>query len=117
MNAKAIKTDKTLKAQKRIQKVFHWVEEHYSKEIKVEQVAKEVNLSPIAFSRWFKQETGETFINYVNDQRIYHSKNLLLKGRNVSESCFSCGFNNLSYFNRVFKKRVGCSPKDYRTFI
>lgn len=117
LNAKAIKTDKTLKAQQRIQKVFHWVEEHYSKEIKVEQVAKEVNLSPIAFSRWFKQETGETFINYVNDQRIYHSKNLLLKGRNVSESCFSCGFNNLSYFNRVFKKRVGCSPKDYRTFI
>lgn len=116
LNAKAIKTDKTLKAQQRIQKVFHWVEEHYTQDIKTDQIADEVNLSPVAFSRWFKQETGETFINYVIDQRIYHAKNILLKGKNVSEACFSCGFNNLSYFNRVFKKRVGCSPKDYTNF-
>lgn len=113
LNAKAIKTGKTLKAQERIQRVFHWVEEHYTSEIKTIAIAKEVGLSTVAFSRWFKHETGETFINYINDQRIYHSKNLLLKGRSVSEACFSCGFNNLSYFNRVFKKRVGCSPKNY----
>jgi len=114
LNAKAIKTDKTLKTQERIQQVFHWVEEHYTKEIKTEDIAKEIGLSTVAFSRWFKQETSETFINYVIDQRLYHAKNLLLKGRNVSEACFSCGFNNLSYFNRVFKKRVGCNPKNYR---
>lgn len=114
LDVHAIKTDKILKTQLRIQKVFHWVEENYTTEIRIDQAAKEVNLTPIAFSRWFKVQTGTNFINYVNDQRIYHAKNLLLNGKNVSEACYSCGFNNLSYFNRVFKKAVSCSPKDYK---
>lgn len=109
-----INTDKTLKRQERIQKVFHYVEENYTQEIKIDSVAQQIGMSAGAFSRWFKLETGDPFINYVIEQRIYHAKNTLLQRKSVSEACYQCGFNNLSYFNRVFKKSVGITPKEFK---
>lgn len=114
LGAKHISTDKTLKKQERIQKVFHFVEENYTQEIKISTVANYIGMSAGAFSRWFKQETGEPFINYVIDQRIYHAKNTLLQRKSVSEAFYSSGFNNLSYFNRVFKKSTGMTPKEFK---
>ena len=67
-----------------------------------------------AFCRYFKKMTKLTFTQFVNHYRIDIAKKLLLQGNTISEVCFQCGFESLSYFNRVFKKVTGTSPTGFR---
>jgi AraC-like DNA-binding protein len=72
-------------------------------------------MSPTAFSRFFKLHTGRNLSDYIIDIRIGHSARLLVDtSRSVSEICYESGFNNVSNFNRIFRKKKGCSPKDFR---
>ncbi len=102
------------KEQKRIRKIYGFIDEKYQSKILLEEVASLCNLTKPAFCRYFKKATGSTFIAFLNQYRISQAKRLLLKGKNVTEACFECGFESLSYFNRSFKKVTGENPSEFR---
>ncbi len=100
---------------KRIEKVYNFVKENYAQKIKVEDAASIINMTVISFSRLIKQRTGKTFIEFVNDLRLgFATRKLIETNDSVSEICFKCGFNNISHFNRVFKKKQHCTPSEFR---
>jgi len=102
------------KEQKRIREIYALVDERYQNKITVEEVAQHCNLTKPAFCRYFKKATGNTFIGFLNQYRISQAKRLLLIGKNVSETCYECGFESLSYFNRTFKKVTHENPSDFK---
>jgi len=102
------------KEQERIREIYTLVDERYQNKITVEDVAQICNLTKPAFCRYFKKATGNTFIGFLNQYRISQAKRLLLMGNNISETCYDCGFESLSYFNRTFKKVTGENPSDFK---
>ncbi|MGI9547547.1 MAG: AraC family transcriptional regulator [Flavobacteriaceae bacterium] len=105
------------KQQKRLREVYAYVDQHYRDKIGIEQVASLCHLEKAAFCRYFKKATGHTFISFLNQYRISQAKRLLLSGQNIGESCYECGFESLSYFNRTFKKVTGENPSEFRKRI
>ena len=100
---------------RRIQKVKQFIDEHYTEELGLSQIADLAGMSPVAFSRFFRQRTGGTLTDYIVDIRLGHAARLLVDtDKNVSEICYECGFNNLSNFNRAFKAKRGSSPREVR---
>ena len=100
---------------RRIQKVKQFIDEHYTEELGLSQIADLAGMSPVAFSRFFRQRTGGTLTDYIVDIRLGHAARLLVDtDKNVSEICYECGFNNLSNFNRAFKAKCGSSPREFR---
>ena len=82
--------------------------------MRLEELAAHVGMNPAAFSRYFKQRTGQTLVRYVNEMRVGYACKLLQEGApSITQVCFDCGFNNLSNFNRFFKNRMGVSPREY----
>lgn len=101
---------------RRINAINDYLLDNLANPIKIQEVAQLVNMSPSAFSHFFKKRTQRTFSDYLSDLRIgYASKMIIESDRNISEICFECGFNNLSNFNRAFKKQKGCTPKEFRS--
>ncbi len=98
-----VKNQYTRKSQERLQLLYDFIEANYQRKIKVEEVADLCHLTKVAFCRYFKQATHLTFTEFLNQYRINQAKRLLLLDKNVSEVCYACGFESLSYFNRVFK--------------
>ena len=100
----------------RIQKVKKYIDEHYAEDLSLEHLSGMVGMAPTAFSRFFHQKTGRTLIDYILDVRLGAAARLLLDSNSsISEICYSCGFNNLSNFNRLFKARRDYTPRDFRT--
>lgn len=100
---------------RRIQKVINFLNNNYQKEIRLMDVANHVNMSEVSFSRFMKRRTGKNYIEYLNDLRLgIASRHLVDSSKPISEISYDCGFNNLSNFNRIFKKRKGYTPKEFR---
>ncbi|MDR3367459.1 MAG: AraC family transcriptional regulator [Prevotellaceae bacterium] len=100
---------------RRVQKVQEYISAHYEEEIRLNDLADLVKMTPVAFSRFFKLRTGEGLMDYIIALRLGHAARMLVDSTmSISEICYSCGFNNISNFNRLFKKRKNCSPKEFR---
>jgi len=100
---------------RRIQKVITYLNCNYHKEIRLLDVAKYVNMSEVSFSRFMKKRTGKNYIDYLNDLRLGIASRILIdSSKTIAEISFECGYNNLSNFNRIFKKRKGFTPKEFR---
>ena len=100
---------------RRIEKVFAHMRDNYDKEINLESISKLAGMSEVSFSRFIKKRTGKTFIESLNEIRLGHASRSLINTTNtISEIAYKCGFNNLSYFNRIFKNKKGCTPKEFR---
>ena len=100
---------------RRIEKAFEFMQTHYDKDISLADVSKVVSMPEVSFSRFIKKRTGRTFIDSLNEIRLGHASRLLIDTtQTVAEVSFKCGFNNLSYFNRIFKKKNGCTPTEFR---
>ena len=101
--------------EERIMKVKKFIHEHFTEEITLAQVADVAGMSASSFSRYFHLATGRTLRDYLIDSRLGKASRLLMStDLNISEICYSCGFNNLSNFNRIFKSRRGSTPKEFR---
>lgn len=105
----------TIKHQNIIFKITAYIKEHLAERITLDQVAAQVYLSKSYFCRIIKNELGCTFTEYVNHLRIERSKNLLRSTRMpIAEISIAVGFDDQSYFTRIFKKQTGTSPGKYR---
>lgn len=102
----------------RLNDVFQHSLKHYSRNISLEEIAGIANMSIPAFCRYFKLHTRKPYIRFLNEVRIHiacqHLKETHL---NISEICFEVGFQNLSNFNRQFKKIMHLTPSDYRHLV
>ena len=100
---------------RRVTKVKSYIDQHYKEEIRLQQMADLVGMTPSAFSRFFKLRTGKTLNEYLVDVRLGNAARRLVDTTDsVAEVCYVCGFNTLSNFNRLFKKRKGFSPTEFR---
>lgn len=103
---------------RRVQKVKQYVNDHYAEPLKLADLADLVGMSPVSFSRFFRQRTGRTLSDYIIDIRLGFAARMLVdSSRNISEICYECGFNNLSNFNRTFKAKRNYTPRDFRAMF
>lgn len=100
---------------RRVSRVLDYIKENYQQKIRLGDVAQLVNMNEVSFSRFIKKRTGKTFIDYVLDVRVGSAARMMVDtSKSISEICYECGFNNLSNFNRIFKKKKGFTPKEFR---
>jgi len=100
---------------RRVEKVIEYLNQHYDKPISLAEVATIANMTEVSFSRFFKANTGTSFINSLLEIRLGHASRCLIDTNlPIGDIAFNCGFNNISNFNRLFKKRKNCTPKDFR---
>jgi AraC-like DNA-binding protein len=100
---------------RRIQKAFEYMNHNFKKNITLGEVSKLVNMTEVSFSRFFKKSTGITFMDSLLELRLGLASRLFIDTtQSVAEVAYNCGFNNISNFNRLFKKKKGCTPKEFR---
>ena len=105
----------SVKAYNIVYMVKQYVEEHISENITIETITDIIHITPNYFSSIFKRVTGESFIYYVNKQKIQKSEEFLKEtNMPVSEIAEKCGFLDVKYFSRVFKKYTDMTPSEYR---
>ena len=94
--------------------VTELIEMNYSHSLSLDMLCDKIKYNKFELCRKFKQVTGKTVVEYINYIRLYHAKKLLQENKkNITEIAFLCGFSSVQYFNKVFKKYNGCSPKTY----
>jgi AraC-like DNA-binding protein len=100
---------------RRVEKIMHHLNSNFDKNITLAEAAQLVSMSEVAFSRFFKVRTGKTFIDTLNEIRLGNASRMLIDTtQGINEIAFKCGFNNISNFNRIFKKKKDCTPKEFR---
>ena len=100
---------------RRIEQVMEYIRENFDKHIELSDVAHIANMTEVSFSRFMKAQLGIGFIDTLLDVRLGHASRLLIDTHQpIAEVAYSCGFNNISNFNRLFKKKKGCTPKVFR---
>ncbi len=98
-----------------INEVLTYTNEHITDRIYLKDIAKVAKMSVSSFSYYFKQYTGKTYVDYVNSIRLDLAKTLLIETElSISVIGRRAGFTDSAYFNRYFKKVVGCTPREYR---
>lgn len=99
-----------------VKKAMNFIQDNYSREVSLDDVSGEVNISPYYFSKIFKEETGENFIEYLTRIRMEKAKELLKKPEiSVKEAGVQSGYTDPNYFSRIFKKQTGMTPSEYKT--
>ncbi|MET3114551.1 AraC-like DNA-binding protein [Pedobacter sp. CG_S7] len=99
----------------KIDAVYDYVLDNFMNDLSVKAIAARCNMNTAAFCRYFKKKTGKTFKDFMNEIRLGNASKLLLKGDfTIFEVAFASGFNNPSYFNRLFKRMTGLTPKQYQ---
>lgn len=98
-----------------IKKAKAYIEEYYYRDLSLDDVSRIVDISPYYFSKLFKEETGENFIEYLTNIRIEKAKKLLHNRElSIKNICMDIGYSDPNYFSRIFKKQVGLTPTEYR---
>lgn len=103
---------------RRMEQINDFLRENYNKDFSLAELSQLAGLSPYHFIRVFKKHFNKTPYDYLLDLKVEKAKQMLAKENiNITEVCFSCGFNNSSHFSAVFKRRTGLSPSQYRHII
>lgn len=99
----------------RVRQVKEYIAQNYTRDIALQELADIACMAPESFSRFFRNKTGRTPNRYIIDYRLGIAARMLLTTKHsVSEIGFSCGFNTLSHFNRLFRESKGCTPSEFR---
>ena len=95
--------------------LIEWIEHNYTEKITLSMLAEVAKIGEKYLCRFFKEYTGNSPIDYVNRMRIeYACRKMAEEGRNVTEAAFESGFNDISYFSKIFKRYKGITPREYR---
>lgn len=98
-----------------IRQAKEYIDDHFHKDVSLDDVSRELNISPYYFSKLFKEETGENFVEYVTGRRMDRAKQLLKNPeKSIKEICVEVGYSDPNYFSRIFKKYQGVSPTEYK---
>jgi AraC-like DNA-binding protein/quercetin dioxygenase-like cupin family protein len=99
----------------RMNKVYQFIMDNYSKNPSLEAVSAIANLSTTAFCRYFKSRTNKTYTQFLNEIKIGNACKLLIDNDlSISQVCFEIGFNNCTHFNTQFKRILGITPTQYQ---
>ena len=101
----------------RLKLIFDYIKMHYAEDISVEEIASQCCISPSHFMHFFKEKSGSTFNQYLNQYRLGQAAILLQKGQDISETAYACGFNNLPYFYRKFREQYHMTPREFQKYI
>lgn len=111
----SLERSKHLKRLERLEQVFKYVADNFTREITLNEIARRANFSIYHFTRFFKETTGMTFIQYLNNYRISQAVKYLTETDDpITEVAFKAGFDSIKTFNRVFKQLKGCSPSSFK---
>ncbi len=100
---------------KRMTDVYSYIKDNYFKDISLEKISKIARMNPIAFSRYFKKNSGVCFVEYLNRVRTNKAGYLLRETEYlVNDIASECGFASISNFNKQFRKNEGLAPREYR---
>jgi len=111
----AFKNNQLTHNSRRIDRAFGHMNKNFDKPITLSEISRLVNMSDVSFSRFFRKKTGNTFVDSLTEIRLGHASRILIdSSKSIAEVAYHCGFNNLSNFNRVFKKKKGCTPREFR---
>ncbi|MCQ2519171.1 MAG: AraC family transcriptional regulator [Lachnospiraceae bacterium] len=106
--------------EKRVKAGIKYIEENYQDMVTLVDIAEHVHLSDSECCRCFKRVLDKSPVNYLIEYRVFMAVKILFKNPEAAESmsdlCFKTGFNNPSYFNKIFKRFVGCTPTEYRKY-
>lgn len=98
----------------RFRKIYEFISKNFDRNIQLEEISSIACMSPTAFCRYFKQKTGMSFVSYLNNFRLGYAKNLLNNNEyKISMIAEKCGFQDISYFNRMFKQKNNMTPTEY----
>lgn len=101
---------------RRIEKVFEHMNNNYHRRVTLAEVARVVHMPEASFSRYMKKRTGKTFTDSLNEIRLGHASRMLIDSTTtVAEIAYECGFNNISNFNRIFKRKKQFTPNEFRS--
>jgi AraC-like DNA-binding protein len=100
---------------RRIDRAFEFMNKNFDKTISLSEISKLSNMSDVSFSRFFRKKTGNTFVDSLTEIRLGHASRILIESsKSIAEVAYHSGFNNISNFNRIFKKKKGCTPREFR---
>ncbi len=97
-----------------VKKAIVYIRKNFSNRITLDQISNEVLANKFVLTRDFKKITGQTIINYLNSYRCQRAAEMIESGKGVAESAYECGFENLSFFSKTFKKFMGSLPSKYK---
>ena len=100
-----------------MQAIYQYVADHFAEPLNIEALAEVANLTVPSFCRYFKRKTRQTCTDFVNEYRVNQACKRLQGATSISQVAFEVGFNNLSHFNKTFKRVMGVNPKEYRRLI
>ena len=99
----------------KLKDILGFIEKNYQHPISIEDISSFCNFSPSHFMKFFKKSMGTSFIDYLNDYRLSASARMLLSSDdNIIDIAAACGYDNLSYYNRIFKRKYHVTPSKYR---
>lgn len=100
---------------KRVTRIHEFLMKNYQGDIDLKEIAEVAHMAPASVCRFFKNSTGLTIFEYLNKIKINYSCQLLLNtDLNILDISYDCGFNNLSHFNKQFRKFIGTTPTQFR---
>lgn len=104
------------KSLEKMKLILKYVENHYMEKITIKKIANELGISQSYFMKYFKNTMGTSFIDYLNEYRLTMASRLLVSSDDsILNIAAEVGYENLSYFNRTFKRRFAMTPREYRT--
>ncbi len=102
---------------RRVEKIMAYININFAHDVKLSDAAKIAGMTEVSLSRFFKFRTGKTFIDTLNEIRLGHASRMLIDtAESINKVAYKCGFNNMSNFNRLFKKKKDSTPREFRQY-
>ncbi len=118
LNARSVALEVKQADDERINSIYKYVRRNFQQVITLDEIAAEVSMTVPAFCRYFKKQSGKTFVQFVNEFRVVHACKLLSETPStITDVCFESGFHNISNFNKTFKETTGQTPSQYRAKV
>jgi len=105
----------SLQKSPRMEKIITFITNHYKEQIDLNEISSIAAMSASSFCRFFKEKSGKTLTEFILDLRIGYACKLLIEDKlDIVQICLESGFNSITHFNRIFKRKTGVTPTEYK---